>query len=228
MIIKPKPVSLFWLKLAGYCVTIALKVTKNKLIIRPVDIRPNHSYLLLCNHFSFADGFISFYLAYQTLIKQGKMKRLYIMVLKKQIEKNPWLRYFGAFSVEPGKILSIKESLAYAAEVLNTPGNVLLFFPQGNLESCHVQTIQFQDGLATLVPQIEGDCQLLWSSNIIEYFESIKASVYFDMLDCGTNKSFDFDSLQQQVNAHHKAALKSNIRFTKEDQPAQETLKTNS
>jgi len=219
MIIKSKPVSLFWLKAAGYCITLILKIFKNKLVIKPVDLRPNHSYLLLCNHFSFADGFISFYLAYQTLIKQGKLKQLHIMVLKKQMEMHWWLRHIGAFSVEPGKILSVKKSLDYAAEVLNTPGNVLLLFPQGNLESCHIQSIQFEAGLATLVPLIKGDCQLLWSSNIIEYFESLKSSVYFNMLDCGTNKNFDFGTLQQQVNEHHKAALKSNIRFTKEDQP---------
>lgn len=217
MIIKAKPLSLFWLKAGGYLLTIFFRIFKfNKLIIKPVEIKPNHSYILSSNHFSFVDGFLGFYLAYQVLIKQGKMKSLYIMTLKKQMEMNWWLKYFGCFSVEPGK-LSVRESMAYAAEILNEPGNLLLFFPQGNLESCHVRTIQFQDGISEIVPKIKGKCQLLWSSNIIEYFESIRPSVYFNMLDCETNEDFDFDRLQQDVNRHHKKAIKQNIRFTEEE-----------
>ncbi len=217
MIIKSKPLSLFWLKVGGYCLTKIFTIFYfNKLIIRPVEIKSGHSYILSCNHFSFGDGFLGFYLAYQILIKQGKMKRLYIMSLKKQMELKWWLRYLGSFSIEPGKY-SVRESLAYAAEILSEPGNLLLFFPQGNLESCHVRTIQFQDGISEIVPQIKGNCQLLWSSNIGEYFESIRPSVYFNMLDCGTCENFDFDQLQKQVNQHHKESIKRNIRFTKEE-----------
>lgn len=216
MIIKSKPLPLFLLKVGGYLLTQILRIFYfNKLIIRPVEIKSNHSYILSCNHFSFVDGFLGFYLAYQVLIKKGNMKRLYIMTLKKQMELNWWLKYLGSFSVEPRK-LSVRESLAYAAEILNEPGSLLLFFPQGNLESCHIRTIQFQDGIAEIAPQIKGKCQLLWSSNIIEYFESIRPSVYFDMLDCGTNEDFDFERLQEEVNRHHKESIKQNIRFTKE------------
>ena len=217
MIIKAKPLSTFWLKVGGYLLTKFFSIFYfNKLIIRPVEIKSNHSYILSCNHFSFGDGFLGFYLAYQVLIKQGKMKRLYIMSLKKQMEINWWLRYLGSFSVEPGK-LSVRESMAYAAEILDEPGNLLLFFPQGNLESCHIRTIEFQDGLAEIVPRIKGKCQLLWTSTIGEYFESIRPSVYFNMLDCGTNEEFNFDRLQQDVNRHHKKAIKQNIRFTLEE-----------
>ncbi len=216
MIIQSKPLSLFWLKVGGYCLTKLLKIFYfNKLIIRPAEIKSDHSYILSCNHFSFGDGFLGFYLAYQVLIKQGKMKRLYIMSLKKQMEMNWWLRYLGSFSIEPGKY-SVRETMAYAAEIMNEPGNLLLFFPQGNLESCHIRTILFQDGLSELVPKIKGKCQLLWSSNILEYFESIRPSVYFNMLDCGTSENFDFDKLQEDVNRHHKESIKQNIRFTKE------------
>lgn len=217
MIIKSKPLSLFWLKVGGYLLSKFFKTFYfNKLIIRPVEIKSDHSYILSINHFSFGDGFLGFYLAYQVLIKQGKMKRLYIMSLKKQMEMKWWLRHLGSFSIEPGKF-SVKESMAYAAEILNEPGNLLLFFPQGNLESCHIRTIEFQDGLSEIVPQIKGNCQLLWSSNIGDYFESIKPSMYFNMLDCGTAKDFDFDRFKQEINLHHKESLKKNVRFTKEE-----------
>lgn len=216
MIIKSKPLPLFLLKIAGYLVEKVLKSRLNKLVINPIEIKPGHSYILLCNHFGFGDGFLGFYLAWKVILKQGQMKRLYIMSLKKQMQKNRWLRYCGSFSVEPGK-KSIRESFAYAAEQLAEPGNLLLFFPQGNLESCHIRSIKFQEGIAEIIPLIKGNCQIIWTSNIIEYFESISPSVYFNMLDCGTNHNFDFDTLKQQVNQHHLQSIKQNIRFTDEE-----------
>ncbi|SEP44923.1 glycerol acyltransferase [Mucilaginibacter sp. AW1-7] len=216
MIIKSKPLPFFLLKMAGYLVERVLKSRLNKLVINPIEIKPGHSYILLCNHFGFGDGFLGFYLAWKVILKQGQMKRLYIMSVKKQMQKNRWLRYCGSFSVEPGKV-SIRESFAYAAEQLAEPGNLLLFFPQGNLESCHIRSIKFQEGIAEIIPLIKGNCQIIWTSNIIEYFESLSPSVYFNMLDCGTNHNFDFDTLKQQVNQHHLQSIKQNIRFTDEE-----------
>lgn len=216
MIIKSKPLPFFLLKMAGYLVERVLKSRLNKLVINPIEIKPGHSYILLCNHFGFGDGFLGFYLAWKVILKQGQMKRLYIMSVKKQMQKNRWLRYCGSFSVEPGKV-SIRESFAYAAEQLAEPGNLLLFFPQGNLESCHIRSIKFQEGIAEIIPLIKGNCQIIWTSNIIEYFESLSPSVYFNMLDCGTNHNFDFDALKQQVNQHHLQSIKQNIRFTDEE-----------
>lgn len=184
------------------------------MVIRPVELSPNHSYLLMCNHFSFWDGFLAYYLFSKVFWGPGKVNKIYIMSLKKQMEMNKWLRYFGSFSVDPGK-KTVKESFEYAAKVLSTPGNLLLFYPQGKLESMSVRDIQFQEGLKEIIPQISGNCQLIWSSNLIEYFESMKPSVYFNLLDCGTNHSFNFDELKESVNLHHKASLQKNVRFTK-------------
>jgi len=138
-----------------------------------------------------------------------------MMSVKKQMEKNWWLKHTGSFSVEPGT-RSVAESLDYAASLLNQPGNVLLYYPQGNLESMGIRYIEFKDGIYEIVRRIKGNCQLIWSSNLIEYFESTKPSVYFNLLDCGTNHDFDFEALKQKVNVHHLKALKKNIRFTKE------------
>ena len=91
------------------------------------------------------------------------MKKLYIMSLKKQMDKNKWLRYIGSFSIDPGK-RSIQESFDYIAEVLSEPGNLLLFYPQGKLESLYTMFIKFDEGIYEIVPRIKGDCQLIWNS----------------------------------------------------------------
>lgn len=215
MIIKAKPLPG---KLLLWAITLITKYARrrfNKMVIHPIDIKPGHSYLLMCNHFSFWDGILAGYLGLHAIYKENTIKCTYIMSLKKQLQKNSWLRYFGAFSISPsGRTAS--ESLEYAAEILSVPGNILLFFPQGNLESSHVREIVFKEGLAEIIPQIKGDCQLIWSSNIPEYFESLKPSIYFNMLDCGTNHNFNLEAVKAKVNAHHRQSIRKNLRFTEE------------
>ena len=216
MIIKAKPLPVFFIKLGALFLIWVLRKRFNKMTINgDVEIKPNHSYILMCNHFGFIDGFFAYYLCFKWLDKRQKIKGLYAMSVKKQMEKNWWLKYSGSFSVAPGT-RSVDESLSYAAFLLNEPGNVLLYFPQGNLESSHIRYIEFKDGIYEIVNRTKGNCQLIWSSNILEYFESTKPSAYLNILDCGTNQNFDFEALKEKVNKHHLQAIKKNIRFTKE------------
>jgi 1-acyl-sn-glycerol-3-phosphate acyltransferase len=213
MIIKAKPLKPFFFKLGAFILNLFIKARYHKQVIHPIEIKPGHSYILMCNHFSFADGFYAFFLANKLLWAKNKMQGFYAMSLKKQMQKNKWLQYTGSFSVDPGKY-SVQESLVYAAEVLSTPGNLLLFFPQAKLESHHITHIHFEEGLKEIVPLIKGPCQLIWCSTIIEFFESTKPSIYYNLLDCGTNENFDFDALKSQVNTYHLQALNSYTRFT--------------
>lgn len=217
MILKSKPLPVNLIKWGTLFLAWLYRGRFNKMRINEVEIKPNHSYLLMCNHFSFWDGFFAFYLCFKSIHKQQKLKKVYIMSVKKQIEKNWWLRYLGSFSIDPGK-RSVTESLEYAAEKLSEPGNILLYYPQGNLETLAIRHIEFKDGVYEIVTRINGNCQLIWSSNLIEYFESIKPSVTFNMLDCGTNNDFDFEELKEKVNQFHLESMKKNVRFTNEDQ----------
>jgi hypothetical protein len=215
MIIKAKPLPIFLIRCGALILIWFFRRRFNKMIINDIEIKPSHSYLLMCNHFGFLDGFFAIYLCFKFINKKQKVKGLYTMSVKKQMEKNWWLKYTGSFSVEPGT-RSVDETLNYAASLLNQPGNILLYFPQGNLESINIRYIEFKDGIYEIVRRIKGDCQLIWSSNLIEYFESTKPSTYFNLLDCGTNHEFDFEALKEKVNEHHLQSMKNNVRFTKE------------
>jgi hypothetical protein len=214
--IKARPLPVGFMKWGASVILWFVRKFFNKMIITGIEIKPGHSYLLMCNHFGFLDGFLAFYLMLNEIDKKQKIKGIYMMSLKKQMEKNWWLKYIGAFSISPG-IRSIEESLNYASEILSEPNNLLLFYPQQNLESSHIRTIEFKEGISVIVPKIKGKCQLIWCSILMEYFESTRPSVYFNMLDCGTNQDFDFEKLKADVNKHHRRAIEKNIRFTKED-----------
>ena len=215
MIIKAKPVPFIFIKWGSLFLIWFFRRRFNKMVLNDIDIKPGHSYLLMSNHFGFLVVFFAFYLCFIYLGKKQQIKGIYAMSVKKQMERNWFLKYFGSFSVEPGK-RSVGESLDYAAEVLNTPGNILIYYPQGNLESSHIRHIEFKDGIYEIITRATGNCQLIWSSVLLEYFESTKPSAYMTLLDCGTNHHFDFDTLKQNINQHHQQAMKKLVRFTVE------------
>lgn len=214
MMIKAKPFPAWVLVILGYIVSWFLRRKLHHIEIFNATIKQGHSYVLMCNHFSFLDGFIASHLLRKAIYEKNKnVKGLYIMVLEKQLQKNKWITRFGGFSIAPGTA-SAKESLAYAAEILSDTGNVLLLFPQGRIESNHARKMVLKPGIGDIVPLIQGDCQLLWSSNLIDYYESTRPSVYCHMLDCGTNYDFNFAELCAKIDTHHLNAIKKQIRFS--------------
>ena len=215
MIIEAKPIPFPIYRRLMLPVIWLFRKRFNKMIINDIDIKPGYSYILMLNHFGFFDGFFAYYLVFYYLSKKQPVKGMYAMSVKKQMEKKPWLKYSGSFSVDPGK-RSVEESLNYAASILSEPGNLLIYYPQGELESAYIRHIEFKDGIYEIITRTKGNCQLIWCSVLTEYFESLKPSVYFNLLDCGDNKDFDFERLKANVNAHHLQSIKNNIRYTKE------------
>jgi len=170
-----------------------------------VNIKRNHSILLLCNHFSWWDGFWAGWLTDQYLHRD-----FYIMMQEDHLESRKWLGYMGGFSINR-QSKEVINSLNYAAGLLNEPRNLVTVFPQGALMSNHSEDIHIEKGIGHIIKKIKGDCQIIYYSAFIEYFESFKPSVYFHLLDCGTNHNFDFEQLKSAISTHHRQALKEQV-----------------
>jgi len=177
----------------------------NTLQFNPVTIKPGHSVLLLCNHFSWWDGFLSDWITTQTI-----HRRFHIMMQHDHLEQRKWLRYMGGFSVKRNA-KDVVQSLNYTAQLLSDPNNMVTVFPQGQLISNHATDINIERGIGHIIKKVEGNCQIVYYSAFVEYFESFKPSVYFHLLDCGTNKDFDLDRLRTQINTFHQQALKDQV-----------------
>jgi len=170
-----------------------------------VEVLPCHSVLLLCNHFSWWDGFFAGHLAHNYLKRD-----FFIMMQEDHLQKRMFFNRVGGFSINR-KSKEVVEALQYAAKLLDDPNNLVAVFPQGALESNHIDEINIERGIDYIVKKIKGDCQIIYYSAFIEYFESLKPSVYFRFLNCGTNKDFDFEKLKAMINEHHKIALKEQV-----------------
>jgi 1-acyl-sn-glycerol-3-phosphate acyltransferase len=177
----------------------------NRLVVTPFTPKPGHSVLLLCNHFSWWDGLWGNYLAYWHL-----NRHLYIMMQEDHLQKRMLLNLFGGFSINRSSREMIK-SLQYAAGLLNDPENLVVVFPQGELISNHTTEINVEKGIERLIKNIKGPCQIVYNCALIDYFESLKPSVFFHLYDCGVAGEVPFDELITRINTFHQHALKAQI-----------------
>jgi 1-acyl-sn-glycerol-3-phosphate acyltransferase len=171
-----------------------------------VEVKPGHSVLLLCNHFSWWDGIWAGHLAYRHL-----GRRFHIMMQEDHLKQRPYFRHVGGFSINP-KSREVVQSLNYTAELLGNPANLVTMFPQGELVSNHAADIHIEKGVAHIIKKVKGNCQIIYYTALIDYFESLKPSVYLHLLDCGTNHDFNFEHLQAKINAFHQQALKDQVK----------------
>jgi 1-acyl-sn-glycerol-3-phosphate acyltransferase len=181
------------------------KAFKTIEIATPVEVKEGHSILLLCNHFSWWDGFFGNYLAYWVL-----KRKLYIMMQHDHLEKRMLFNLFGGFSIERGNREMLK-SLWYAADLLNDADNLVVVFPQGELISNHTPYVGVEKGIERLVKHIKGPCQIVYCCTLIDYFESLKPSAYMHLYDCGVAGEVPFEELDKRIQGFHLQALKDQV-----------------
>lgn len=199
---------LFWKFFAPTMKWWMLRSFKKLTVYNDIEIKPNHSVLLFCNHFSWWDGFLGAYLAEYYL-----KKKYYIMMQEDHLEQRMILNYLGGFSINRQSREMIK-SLQYMANLLSNPENAVAMFPQGALESNHADTIKVEPGIGRIIKNIKGDCQIVYSAVLVDYFESLKPTAYYHLLDCGTNHNFNLEELTKKVNDFHKQALQNQINVS--------------
>ncbi|MEO5910158.1 MAG: lysophospholipid acyltransferase family protein [Pelobium sp.] len=151
--------------------------------------------LLLSNHFSWWDGFLIFHLN-----KIYFKKKFHVMVLEDTAKKVKFLKYLGAFSIQKNT-KSLMESLAYAGELLDHPENLVLIFPQGELFSAHVSSVNFEKGVSRIVASSKKQFQYLFAVILTDYFELRKPRVDIYLKNW---EAQEYNTLQVMKNAYHK------------------------
>ncbi len=185
-----------------------LRTFRKLTLYNQVELKPNHSVLLLCNHFSWWDGFFAAYLGHFIF-----HKKIFTMIQEENLQQQMWLRRLGSFSISRTSRDMFK-SMQYAALQLNNPENLVNVFPQGSLESNHSTEIKVEKGISYLVKNIKGNCQIIFCTVLIDYFESFKPTAYFHLLDCGTNDNFDLGRLTKQINDFQRETLENQINIS--------------
>ena len=137
----------------------------------PID--PDKPLLVLANHFSWWDGWFIYRLN-ELLFK----KRFHAMALEEMVQARPALRTLGVFSVKKGT-RGVIESLDFANALLENPGNMLLMFPQGGIQSIHVAALPFEKGVCRIIREAKRPLQTIFSIALVDYASQRKPMVRF-------------------------------------------------
>lgn len=116
------------------------------------------------NHFSWWDGFFIDY----TLSRFSKRK-IYILMLEEQLKRYWFFQKVGAFSINPSNPKSIKTTFDYISEVVCDPQNVLLFYPQGEIEDFTKRPLKVKEGLKAILHMTHSKVNILPVAFKIKY-----------------------------------------------------------
>lgn len=119
--------------------------------------------LMLANHFCWWDGFIQY-----RVNRACFGRRLHVMMLEEQLKKHPILAQCGCFSVRKNS-RGMLRSLDYCLDILRSPANMLLLFPQGRIGSIHITLPGFESGVGYLLDRIGGEYRIVLNISLPDY-----------------------------------------------------------
>lgn len=128
--------------------------------------------LLVCNHMSWWDGIWTLHLNQQLF-----HRKYHFMMLENMLQKNWFLQYIGGFSINKNS-KSVIETLNYTAELLADRNNMVLMFPQGEIESMHNTNFKFEKGIEKILQRTKNDVQVIFVANVVDYHSNVKPSLY--------------------------------------------------
>lgn len=163
--------------------------------------------LLLSNHFSWWDGF------WAVFLNEKIFHRLFhFMMLEEQLKKNFFFTRTGGFSIKKGS-RSIIETIDYTAGLLSDRKNIVLLFPQGEIQSMHVPEINFEKGIEHIIRKVNNKLHIVFLVNIIDYFSEQKPGLYMYFKEY-QRESFSTEVLQQEFNLFYNEAVSENLKIT--------------
>ena len=163
--------------------------------------------LVLSNHISWWDGFWGMYLNVKIL-----HRRFHFMMLEEQLRKYWFFNYTGGFSINK-KSKSILESLNYTSELLLNNKNMVLMYPQGEIQSMHNRNFVFGKGLERILKDRKQKIQIIFMAGIIDYFSHPKPSVYLYFSEY-KNSGYQLEHIQTAYNAFYKQCIEKQLILT--------------
>jgi 1-acyl-sn-glycerol-3-phosphate acyltransferase len=183
-----------------------LKIWKNfhRVVISGELRDKNLPVLLLSNHVSWWDGIWVMYLN----IKYFNRK-FHFMMLEDQIKKFRITNQVGGYSVKKGS-RSIIETLRYTNEILSDKGNLVLIFPQGDIQSVYNGIIRFEKGVEKILRDNSGKIQVFLIANLVDYFSKEKPTLFIYFKELTTSET-SLDEIEKEYNTFYSFCISENI-----------------
>ncbi|PKP08951.1 MAG: hypothetical protein CVU09_13475 [Bacteroidetes bacterium HGW-Bacteroidetes-4] len=164
-------------------------------------LNPNRALLVIGNHTSWWDGFWMLYLN-----NNKTHKKFHVMMLEKELEKRKFFNYCGAYSINPGHI-SVRKSLNTTLELLADNKNMVVFFPEGKINSSTNVPKKFQPGIGSVLKQNPGKAQLLFTVFLTDYFSQQKPTLFIYFKEVPFHEVATVELLEQQYNVFYNSCI---------------------
>ncbi len=161
---------------------------------------------LVSNHISWWDGFWTVYLNRKLF---GR-KYFYFMMLEEELQKRMFLNKAGGYSVKKGS-RSVIETMEYTAQLLDDKNNLVLIFPQGEINSLHTREIRFEKGIEYIIRKSSGNFQLVFVVFLIDYFSEQKPSLFVYLKEYDL-RNFTSKTLETEYNIFYNDCISENLR----------------
>jgi 1-acyl-sn-glycerol-3-phosphate acyltransferase len=116
-----------------------------------VPFDPSVSTLYVVNHSSFWDP-----IAVNFLIHSDRPQRAYCITDLAQVQKHPFFRQVGAFSVDRSSPRDGYRAIQHAANLLNASPCAVVIFPQGKIEPADIRPLKFERGIERIIAKSPG------------------------------------------------------------------------
>ena len=160
--------------------------------------------LLVSNHISWWDGFWAMYLNLKIF-----RRRFHFMMLEDQLKKYMFFNKTGGYSIKKGS-RSIIESLNYTARLLSDKKNLVLIFPQGEIQSIYTGTLHFEKGLEHILKKMTSNAHLVFLVCLIDYFSRSKPGLYMYFKEY-TENDYSTPDIEKEYNIFYAHCIAVNI-----------------
>ena len=124
------------------------------------------------NHFSWWDGFITYF-----LLRKLTPKKVFVMMLEEQLNRYWFFKKIGAFSINQNNPVSIARTLDYTRNVLNDKNNIVVVFPQGEIQPMTSDELIIKPGLRLILENKSSGKYVLPLALKIEYGKNKKPDI---------------------------------------------------
>ncbi|MPL70194.1 hypothetical protein SDC9_15947 [bioreactor metagenome] len=180
---------------------VIIKRKFHAVIIEKKDIDTSKPILLISNHVSWWDGFWAMYINLNIL-----KKKFYFMMHEKQLLEYKFFNQTGGFSIN-NQYRHIIDSINYSSSILEDKNNLLVIYPQGEINSIYQSNFIFKRGIEKIINQ--KDITLLFSANLIDYFSNHKPSLFIYLEEY--NGEFDLKDIEEAYNLFYMNSTQKQI-----------------
>lgn len=133
------------------------------------------------------------------------------MMLEEQLRKYWFFKYTGGFSIKKSS-RSVVESINYTSELLSDNHNLVLMFPQGEIQSLYTRSFSFEKGVETILNKTKGKFQIFFVANLIDYFSNPKPSLFIYLTEYYSS-SFQIGHIESSYNKFYDHCLTENQKL---------------